>query len=695
MPGSHTRIIVLVFLFIRLLDPCYIHAQSDINTLMQQVEDQKYDTKTVDSLLKFANRYWYKDLDSSLMLGQLALGIAEEMGYQEGVADAHYKQSVAFRRKGEFNDAIDEANQCLAIAGALGDSTLLAKVNYQLGTIYKSLSDKNRALNHYNQALAISLFIKDTVMLSAIHNGLGNYYLNIGAFRASLVNYQKALDYALAQDEEENQGIILGNLGNIYHELDLVSLAEEHFSLAYTIAVRFKNTVEQSNILNRLGSLASDLQEYDKADSLFRLAYNLKLQIKDYKGLNNARVNLGLVCMKRGMFNQALQYLDSALAYYRENGLTEGMITSWQDKGECYLNMNDYSKAYLYYDSSMRLAREAIDLRRTEELYLSLSQVSEKQGNISDALEYFKLFYEMEDSISSIEKNQMLFQLDLMSEKEKRDLEKYIRQEEHNKHLRQRNAYTYIIVGLVVLAIYLIIFFRYRARKNQIIAEQKVKQLEEERKLLAVRFLVEGQEEERKRIATELHDGLGALLSVTKMQFTAIKDVKPENKPHYEKVARFLEQASGDVRKISHNMMPGLLTKFGLYEALEDLFETLNDNEGMDARMEIVGPKERLPENMEIMIYRVIQEIVNNSLKHAGANMIDLTIIVHPDQLDISCSDNGKGFNRDKILEKKTFGIQSIHSRVRFLDGNICIDSSPGNGTVYRINIPVERKQEE
>ncbi|HSG67616.1 MAG TPA: sensor histidine kinase, partial [Bacteroidales bacterium] len=396
--------------------------------------------------------------------------------------------------------------------------------------------------------------------------------------------------------------------------------------------------------------------------------------------------------LKRGMLEEAMQNFNTALAYYRENDISEGIIAAWQGKVEYYLAINDYSTAYIYNDSSLQLAKETIDLNRIEQIYQSLSIISEAQGNISDALHYFRLFDAMGDSINSIEKTQMLYQLDLMGEKEKQDLAKFIRQEERNIQLRQRNTFAYVIIGLVVLAIYLVIFFRFRAKKNQVIAEQRVKQLEEEKKLLAVRFLVEGQEEERKRIATELHDGLGALLSVTKMQFTAIKDVRPENKPQYDKIAQFLEQASGDVRKISHNMMPGLLTKLGLCEALEDLFETLNDSEGMDARLEIVGPKERLPENKEIMIYRIIQEIVNNSLKHANANKIDLTIIVHPDQLDISCSDNGIGFDRDRILGKKTIGIQSIHSRVKFLDGNICIDSSPGNGTVYRINIPLEPK---
>ena len=173
---------------------------------------------------------------------------------------------------------------------------------------------------------------------------------------------------------------------------------------------------------------------------------------------------------------------------------------------------------------------------------------------------------------------------------------------------------------------FLFIFNRHKARKDRIIAEQRIFQLEEEKKLLAARSIIEGQEEERKRIAKELHDGLGVLLSTAKMQFTTIKDKSPENKPLIERATKLLEQAAGDVRRISHNMMPGLLTRFGLYEATEDLMEELDETKGLTATCRIKGDTKRLPENTEIMLYRVIQEMVNNTLKHAEAKNISINM---------------------------------------------------------------------
>ncbi|MCD4730455.1 MAG: sensor histidine kinase, partial [Bacteroidales bacterium] len=232
-------------------------------------------------------------------------------------------------------------------------------------------------------------------------------------------------------------------------------------------------------------------------------------------------------------------------------------------------------------------------------------------------------------------------------------------------------------------------FYRNKSRKDKIIADQKIKQLEEEKKLLAARFLVEGQEEERKRIAKELHDGLGVLLSTARMQFTTIKDKSPENKQLIDKATKLLEQATGDVRKISHNMMPGLLTRFGLYEAAEGLIEQLDETAGLSATCEIIGDTKRLSENTEIMLYRIIQEMVNNTIKHADATRISLKMDILPELLKINYSDDGKGFNLEEKLKSKSIGLTSIQSRANFLSGKLDIESAYNKGAQFTLSVPI------
>ncbi|MCD4663762.1 MAG: sensor histidine kinase, partial [Bacteroidales bacterium] len=217
---------------------------------------------------------------------------------------------------------------------------------------------------------------------------------------------------------------------------------------------------------------------------------------------------------------------------------------------------------------------------------------------------------------------------------------------------------------------------------------QRIRQLEEEKKLLAAKSLVIGQEEERKRIAKELHDGLGVILSTAKMHFSKALESKTEEPDLIKKATRLLEQAATDVRRISHNMMPGVLTRLGLVEAIEDIFDELNEIPGTQAISSITGEEIRLPENTEIMLYRVFQEIINNTLKHANATEIGLNLNFMSDHLRISLSDNGKGFNVEEKMLTKSIGLNSIQSRVNFINGNLRLESSPGHGTNYNMVIP-------
>jgi signal transduction histidine kinase len=135
-------------------------------------------------------------------------------------------------------------------------------------------------------------------------------------------------------------------------------------------------------------------------------------------------------------------------------------------------------------------------------------------------------------------------------------------------------------------------------------------------------------------------------------------------------------------------MMPGLLTRMGLYEALIDLFDKVNDTEEIKVATNIPGDLERLDENKEIMLYRIIQEVVNNTLKHAEAKNIEFSITKTNGNLMVNYRDDGKGFIVEEKLESKTIGLKSIQSRVNFMNGEVNILSKHGEGTTYIISIP-------
>jgi two-component system NarL family sensor kinase len=450
-------------------------------------------------------------------------------------------------------------------------------------------------------------------------------------------------------------------------------------------------------VLSNIANLYAEEGNFDGALSYYLSGLKINQEIGDKSGMANSYSAIGALYLGKKNTPEALKNYYTSLTLYEEIGDKNALLNLYNSLGKVYLEQKAYSEVLNLANKALALSKETGLLRQTEHAYMLLSQVDSAQGNYKSALENHKLYIATrdsimnEDNIEKITRQQMQFDFDkqtalTMAEQEKKDA---LMREEIHHHRVIGNLYLIIGSSIIAIAILVLVLFRQKARKNRVITDQQIRQLQEEKKLLAARFLVEGQEKERKRIAQELHDGLGVLLSVTKMQFSQIASYSIELQPMIAKAVSFLDQASGDVRRISHNMMPGLLTKMGLFEALEDLFENITDSHKIEAKIEIQGNRDRLPENKEIMLYRVVQEMVNNTLKYAEATKIELQIETLSDQVKIHYTDNGKGFTVNDGHVKDSLGLKSIKSRVRFLDGKIKLDSAPGKGTQYHVEVPL------
>jgi signal transduction histidine kinase len=357
--------------------------------------------------------------------------------------------------------------------------------------------------------------------------------------------------------------------------------------------------------------------------------------------------------------------------------------------GKLYWILGDKNKAMVFLDSSTSVSARIKLASQLQKNYMTYSDFFSERKEFEKSLEYYKKSTDIKDSVFTEETLRQVSEFQAKYEKQKDQAHILALEKENLKKTYQKNAFLFTAIGIIVLALFIIIYFRQRAIHIRTVSEQKIRQLEEEKKLMAAKLLVEGQEEERKRIATELHDGLGVLLSATKMQFSIIRDKSPENKELIEKATRMLEQATGDVRKISHNMMPGLLTKLGFFEAAEDLFDQISETGDLNAVCTITGSQERFAENKEIMLYRIVQEMVNNTIKHAQAKNIELLLNVTSGMMELIFSDDGIGFELNEKLDAESIGLKSIQSRVNFLNGKLEINTKPGAGVKYSIQIPV------
>jgi two-component system, NarL family, sensor kinase len=265
--------------------------------------------------------------------------------------------------------------------------------------------------------------------------------------------------------------------------------------------------------------------------------------------------------------------------------------------------------------------------------------------------------------------------------------------------IRQKSTLNYVLIGsvIVLLGVSLLLYrnFRHRqqlARQEVEMQHQHIRELEKDKQLIAVDSLLKGQEEERSRMAKDLHDGLGGLLSGVKYSLSNMKEnliVTPDNMAVFERSLDMIDTSIKELRRVAHNMMPEMLTKFGLDEALNDYCNTVNATKLLAVTYQSLGMETRLENANEIIVYRIVQELLNNILKHAAASEVFIQLIRENDRLNIVVEDNGKGFDTELLVNSKGGGWVNIRSRVEYLKGQLDVHSEQGKGTLVNIELHV------
>jgi signal transduction histidine kinase len=650
MTGNWIKIKLGLTSALVMLTFCFSEGQSAFNpdSLQEALKTNKEDSQKLEIYKTLAKGYLNQEsYDSSILYCDSSIALASATGDKGIEADMVItKGNVLFYSQGPV-PGIVQYKDGYHLYSSIKDSSGMARALNGMGVMYKKMGQYDSALNCYMQLVGIA-------EKKGYEQILGLGYVNLGILYQDLLEYENAhyfLDLSIPINEKYRPDLVAMawmNKGLIHDDMDEVDSALIRYRQALTIYRMLGKKKILADLYNNFGNLYYHVPDLDSARHYYTLAKDIYEELGDWYTFCQVYNNLALVSMERGNNQEVIIMLDSCIVLARQTGNIELESLAFKNKHLAYRNL----------------------------------------GQFELALDNHLLYDSIHEVIFNLEKEKLKADLETKYEVEKKQAQILALERDYLKKSKQNNIYLFTAIGIIALIIFILLYFRQRAAKDRIIAQQRIRQLEEEKKFLAAQALVEGQEEERKRIAQELHDGLGVLLSTTRMQFSAIGDTSPESKPLVERAAAMLEQATSDVRKISHNMMPGLLTKLGLYEALGDLFEKLTETHEIKVNTEIPEDLPRLPENKEIMLYRIIQELVNNTLKHAEAKHIECRIKQIENGIEIFCSDDGKGFDVEEKLESKSLGLKSIRSRMNFLNGVMDLESSPGEGTHYYLQVP-------
>jgi two-component system, NarL family, sensor kinase len=261
--------------------------------------------------------------------------------------------------------------------------------------------------------------------------------------------------------------------------------------------------------------------------------------------------------------------------------------------------------------------------------------------------------------------------------------------EQQNNRLKMQN-YLFAGIACFVLLSSLLLLSWYKRNKLRQETAMKTELMRQQEH--AIKAVMEAEENERQRIAKDLHDGVGQMMSAAKMNLSAFESElqfdNEDQRRSFEKVINLVDESCREVRTVSHVMMPNALLKNNLGDAIREFTGKLSQK---DLRVVVYteGLDQRLDSNIETMLYRVVQECVNNTIKHAGASTLDISLIRDKDGISGTIEDNGKGFDATDSEKLKGIGIKNISSRIEYLKGTVDFDSAPGRGTVVALHIPL------
>jgi signal transduction histidine kinase len=532
---------------------------------------------------------------------------------------------------------------------------------------------------------ALAITLKDSGLLSEFTKLKGLSWYFKGAYDSAAVYYYKTLDILKAHPDASKKAGVLNELGKLYRKTKDLDRALQMYDEAFSLYKSIGDDGGMATILNESGVVFEYKEDYDEAISRYKRSMTIREKMKDTVGKSYSLNFIGGVYTIQKKYAEAEKYLLQSLDLRQQIKDSFAIALNYGDLAFMYKEQSLYAKAIKNYSLSNAMAEKMqfADLQLSN--YKELADIAEKTGDYASSLGYYKKQTALKDSIYSGDKMKQIEQLNAKYQTEKKEQQLQLQRSE----ITRKN---YLLWGLAGGVLLLIIsgfsFYRKRQLKNKMNLQSEVMKQQD----LATKAVINAEENERKRIAAELHDGVGQMMSAAKMNLSAIENdiiFKDEaQRVYFDKVIGMVDESCREVRSVSHQMMPNALLKSGLSSAVKEFLDKI-DNRIIKINLYTEGLQQRLDSNTETVLYRVIQECVNNVIKHSGANNLDISLIKDADGVSATVEDNGKGFDSNDKQKFEGIGLKNINSRVAFLKGTVDFDSSPGKGTLVAIHVPI------
>ena len=546
----------------------------------------------------------------------------------------------------------------------------------------KNLKEKEKSILNRSSAYCE----KATALLD-----LGNSEEAIQLYLLAMADWEKTT----LPEKYHGMAVITSSIGGVYMNLGNLDKVLEYDKKGLAL-MKMSETLDRVSLERDVATIymyiSDDYLKLDKRDTAEIYLDSIKIAVEKinepgvwYKYL----ARKALLLSKAGKNDEALGFYKRALNYAEQSGNKSAQANIKKNIGDKLILLNRLAEGRIYLDAAWEQADSLKQISSKAGFYLSYLNLESKSGNYKKAFEYSELLRKLNDSLNNKEMIGKVAEIEKKYDTEKKQNQIILQQAE----IKQKSSLNYLLGGAAAATL-LLSFIGYRNYSNKKKVQQlRITELETEKQLSATEAVLKGEEQERTRLAKDLHDGLGGMLSGIKYSFNNMKEnliLTPDTAQAFSRSMDMLDNSIKEMRRVAHNMMPESLLRYGLDKTLQDYTAEINKSGIVNVAYQSMGMENKTVDNTTaITIYRIVQELLNNVTKHAGAKQVLVQLLAQGNKLVVNVEDDGKGFNTEILKRVEGIGWKNIQSRVEFLKGTLDVQSSDGKGTAVNMEFNI------
>lgn len=563
-----------------------------------------------------------------------------------------------------------------------------------LGAIQFRTVALENAEKNFRTALSLAYQLENKKEIANLSNNLGGVYYQRQELDSALHYYLLSLrfDSEIGTDSL-NISYTLNNIGLIYAALKQYDKSIPYYNQVIEIKKNFNDLQSISSTYQNLGSAYFFMDKYQESIVAFKEGLTYFSDVENPLTESSIEANMATSFMKLEKFDSSKFYFEKAIKTKFEIGDSIGIASAYGNLGELYMHLEDKNKCYEYQEKSIEISK-IIGLREyVLNGYQKIVDAALAFKDYEMLTKYYPLYDAMKDSLFNSSLSETLAETQTKYETEKKEaaiaLLKSDNEAKESKLNLRKNQLIAALFAIIALAVGSWGYYgRVKAKQKEALNKAII-----EEKEAGLKAVFDATEEERKRIAKELHDGIGQQMSGLKLAWGNLQEKLVSKAPSetevLQKLTKILDDAANEVRSISHQMMPRALQENGVVSAINDMLEKSLGFSNIQFEFNQNINEQRFDERIELSLYRICQELINNIIKHSGANQVHIQLVKSKQFIALIIEDNGKGFNYD-AAKKGGIGMLNMSSRINTLNGEINFEPGPTTGTLATIRIPIQ-----